>query len=420
MNKQNQEDTNQTSIINLQISEPQLMSRKASSFVDLEYAKREANLLLSGENADSELKKNLLFEEKSVTIFNLYGHLCQPIDYLYMFLGTIGCIGSGIAMPIMAYLTSDIFSDIGNTSESITSDQIQNMREIVRKTMDKQVKRFLLFGAISFVCNFLNVCFWTLLGERCIHQMKRNYFTTILSQEQGWFDAHNAFEFSTKVQAQLEQVEMGIGDKFGIILMMLSQCVSGLIIAFITSWKITLVMLCVSPFIIGVLLFMVNSMRIGIIMGRKTYEKAGGIAEEMLYNIKTVASFSNFEFEQKRFNEKIEICYILDLATVFKLGISIGLLVFFLNSSMALAMAYGRTLIRKEINNNKGRDFTGGDVITVTFCTLMAIMGFGLIAPNVKIIQESCSASSDYFTLYERKPAMDLSQSIEKPPIGIL
>ena len=294
------------------------------------------------------------------------------------------------------------------------------MREIVRKTMDKQVKRFLLFGAISFVCNFLNVCFWTLLGERCIHQMKRNYFTTILSQEQGWFDAHNAFEFSTKVQAQLEQVEMGIGDKFGIILMMLSQCVSGLIIAFITSWKITLVMLCVSPFIIGVLLFMVNSMRIGIIMGRKTYEKAGGIAEEMLYNIKTVASFSNFEFEQKRFNEKIEICYILDLATVFKLGISIGLLVFFLNSSMALAMAYGRTLIRKEINNNKGRDFTGGDVITVTFCTLMAIMGFGLIAPNVKIIQESCSASSDYFTLYERKPAMDLSQSIEKPPIGIL
>ena len=52
--------------------------------------------------------------------------------------------------------------------------------------------------------------------------MKRNYFTTILSQEQGWFDAHNAFEFETKVKAQLEQVEMGIGDKFGQILMMLS------------------------------------------------------------------------------------------------------------------------------------------------------------------------------------------------------
>ena len=46
----------------------------------------------------------------------------------------------------------------------------------------------------------------------------------------------------------------------------------------------------------------------------------------------------------------------------------------------------------------------------------MAIIGFGLIAPNFKIIQESCAASSDYFILYEREPAMDFSQSLEKPP----
>ena len=417
MNNPTEENqTQQSSINKFPIAEPEKMSRKNSTYVDLEQAKRDADILLSGEKADNELKKNLLFEEKSISVFHLYTHLSQPIDYFYMILGTIGCIGAGISMPIMAYLSSEVFSDIGNTSESISQDDIQKMKEIVKKTMNKQIKRVLIFGIISFVCNFLNVCFWSLVGQRCIHQMKRNYFTTILSQEQGWFDAHNAFEFATKVQAQLEQVEMGIGDKFGQILMMLSQCVSGFVIAFITSWKITLVMLCVAPFIIGVILFMVNSMRIGIIMGRKTYEKAGGIAEEMLYNIKTVASFSNFEFEQKRFNEKIEICYQLDLATVFKLGISIGLLIFFLNSSMTIAMAYGRTLVKNDFNNNKGRDFTGSDVMTVTFSTLMAIMGFGLIAPNVKIIQESCTASSDYFTLVEREPAMDFKQSVEKPP----
>jgi ABC-type multidrug transport system fused ATPase/permease subunit len=81
-------------------------------------------------------------------------------------------------------------------------------------------------------------------------------------------------------------------------------------------------------------------MKTGIIMGRKTYEKGGGIAEEMLYNIKTVASFSNFEFEQKRFNEKIEVCYQLDLATVFKLGLAIGCLIFFLNSTQAISLSY--------------------------------------------------------------------------------
>ena len=35
---------------------------------------------------------------------------------------------------------------------------------------------------------------------------------------------------------------------------------------------------------------------------------------------------------------------------------------------------------------------------------------------NIKIIQESAIAASDYFTLYEREPQMDFSQSIETPP----
>ena len=416
MNEKNKEDIYQTSTIQFPVKEPQPLSRKSSTFVDLEMVKKEAGKLLSGENADNELRKNLLFEEKSISIFYLYYHLCKPINYIYMILGTIGCIGAGISMPIIAYLTSDLFSEIGNTSESTTPEQISEMKEIVKKAMNKQVKRFLLFGVLSFICNFLNICFWTLVGERCIHQLKRNYFKTILSQEQGWFDSHNAFEFATKVQAQLEQVEMGKRDKFAQIIMMTTQCVAGLVIAFITSWKITLIMLCVAPFVIGVLIFMVNSMRMGIIMGRKIYEKAGGIAEEVLYNIKTVASFSNFEFEQKRFNEKIEIVYQLDLDTVFKLGLSIGLLIFFFNSMMIISLSYGRTLIKKDFNNNKGRDFSGADVITVSFCTLMAITGFGTIAPNIKIVQESCTASSDYFTLVEREPAMDFAQSIEKPP----
>ena len=56
----------------------------------------------------------------------------------------------------------------------------------------------------------------------------------ILGQEQGWFDQNNAFEFATKVQAQLEQVEQGIGDKLGNIFMSIAQCVTGFIIAFIT------------------------------------------------------------------------------------------------------------------------------------------------------------------------------------------
>ena len=82
MNNQNHKRNIHDSRLNFKLPEPQKMSRKSSTYVDLEMAKIEADKLLSGENAENELKKNLLYEEKSITIFQLCSHLGRPIDYL--------------------------------------------------------------------------------------------------------------------------------------------------------------------------------------------------------------------------------------------------------------------------------------------------------------------------------------------------
>ena len=47
---------------------------------------------------------------------------------------------------------------------------------------------------------------------------------------------------------------------------------------------------------------------------------------------------------------------------------------------------------------------------------MIGLIGLGTGAPNLKVIQEACTATSDYFTLYEREPQIDHSQSVEKPP----
>ena len=370
--------------------------------------------------ADNELKKHLLFEQKDISVFRLLCHLSKDLDRGLMVLAAIGSIGAGIAMPLIAYLSGSMFSDVGDTTAwQDTSDPVylKMMRDAINDAMNTLIYRFLWVGAIMLVAHFMNVTFWTYTSLRQVLQMKENYFTVILKQEQGWFDAHNAFEFATKVQAQLEQVEMGLGEKFGNVIMSLAQMIAGFVIAFTTSWKLTLIMLCIAPLIIGDVLYLVNALRSGIIMGRKTFEKAGGIAEEMLYNIKTVTSFANFDYEMKRFNKKIETCFMLDKGTVLRMAGAICGLIFFMNSTFVVAFLYGRRLIlHNEKNSNTGKPFTGGNVMTVIFSTVMAIMSIGLIAPNLKIIQEACIASSDYFTLYERKPEIDLSRSFDKPP----
>ena len=392
---------------------------KPSEEVPIEENKEDELPAMPEQDPDKDLKKNLMFEQKNISAFQLYCHLSAKLEIIFMILGAIGSLGAGCAGPLMTLLFGDSLNDFGSVEggqvdyDTLTPEQQKEFDAAILggfgDTMDKMVKKFLYIGVGMFCAEFLNNCMWNLAGLRQIFHLKEKYFATILKQEQGWFDSNNAFEFATKVQAQLEQIELGLGDKFALILQMVAQLICGLVIAFISSWKLTLVMLCIAPFILICIMYLVTSMKRAIFLSRKTYEYAGGIAEEMLYNIKTVASFANFDFETQRFNRYVDKVHEYETEKAFKLGISIGGIVFFLNFTFVAAVLYGRKLV-------DDGDMKGGDVMKVIFSTIMAIMSLGSIAPNIKIIQEAAAASSDYFTLYERKPQIDTSESTFRPP----
>ena len=397
-----------------------------------------------------EKKSNLLFEEKQVSAFKLYCHLSEGYEILLMFLGTIAALGAGVAAPLMCYLFGDMANDF--TAANVDEDQVEILerlmdckneeevaavaeynadkvwaytifyrqaKEMFKKfddNVDDLVRKLLIIGACMFFAFGFEKFLWCYVGMRQMHHLKEKYFAVILRQEQGWFDANNAYEFSTKVQAQFEQITLGVGEKFGLTLQAISQIIVGLIIAFYKSWLLTLVMLALSPTIFACVLFLVCSLRKPMIGSRKMYEKAGGAAEEMLYNIKTIASFSNFEFEIHRFNRMIDIVHYFDRQKALRLGLSIGGVLFFIYLTFFVALLYARKLIGDEVwNDNSSSPFTLGDTVTVVFSTLIAILSIGITAPNIKIIQESAIAASDYFTLYERVPEMDFSQSVETP-----
>ena len=202
-----------------------------------------------------------------------------------------------------------------------------------------------------FVCNFLMMFLWSYIAMRQIRRLKTNYFRIILNQEQGWFDENNAFEFATKVQAQLEQIELGLGDRLGQFIMMFVELIAGFVVAFISSWKLALIFLTSFPFIIAGALIMTFTLSKNLIASRKTYEIAGGIAEELLYNIKTVTSFVNFDYEINRFGELIDKVEAIDKKRAFISGISIGIIIFGIFFGYTVTLLYARKIIRDNLND---------------------------------------------------------------------
>ena len=369
------------------------------------------------EKSEKEQKKNsLLFDQKDISPIKLYCHLSGKLEIIFMILGFIGSIGAGSAGPLISLLNGSTVNNFRDSTITYTGSKDVIMDEL-KKEIDKKVRLYLIMGTVMFIANFIMTFMWALSALRQMHHLKEKYFATILKQEQGWFDENNAYEFSTKVQAQLEQIELGVGDKFGVVVQLTAQVIAGLIIAFITSWKLTLVMLVVTPFTAISFMIMMKTLKSSIILSRKTYEKAGGVAEEILYNIKTVSSFVNFDFEMERFGALIDEVHVYNVDKAYKVGRSVGAAIAFSHSSFAIAILYGKKLIIDgEISSRTGDPFTVGDILVAVYSTLLAIMSISNIAPNIKIIQESALASSDYFTLYEREPKINLKESILKPP----
>ena len=186
--------------------------RKTSSRMELEKAYYQADLLLNEEN-DSTIDKESMFEIKHVSIFKFYYHLFEPIDWVYFIFGILGTLACGFFAPIILYINSNVFSSVGNTSEnrgSMTEEEIMKLK--VKESYNSNIKKDFIYGSVVFATEFIGFFFFGLMSTRCLYNFKKKYFSTILSQEQAWFDSVNIYEFATKIQTQLEYIEQGMGD----------------------------------------------------------------------------------------------------------------------------------------------------------------------------------------------------------------
>ena len=151
-----------------------IFNRANTTYFDIEKAHYEAELLLE-DDEETYQRNQFLFERKHISIFKFYFHLFEPIDYLYLVLALIGCLIRGLASPVMTYLNATVFSDIGNTSESRTSLSAEELMKLtVKETMESNIKKQLVCGAISFVGTINAYFFFGLISTRCLRNFKKN------------------------------------------------------------------------------------------------------------------------------------------------------------------------------------------------------------------------------------------------------
>ena len=349
-------------------------------------------------------------QEKSVSLCKLIYHLSGPKEKLLIILGTLGSIVSAVSGPIMSYLFGGAINDFSDIQDLAKDDpNYENKISQFESNIKDVYTRYLILGAILFCSNFLQQFSWQFSAFFQIYKLKHNYFSLLMEQEQGYFDKCNAFELVTKVQTQLEQIELGLGEKFGFVIQKIFTVISGIALSFIVNWILSLIVLSVAPLTIFLIFCFTASLKKNAKTTKEAYEKAGGIAEEILYNIQTILSFGNFEFEKNRFNRNIDAVFDADKAKALKYGISQSLMGFSTYIAFTVAIFYGKKLMEDNVDKDEKDKFKVGDMLTVILNTNTAVWSFTTIAPNLKIIIDATNSAYDYFELLTRQPKIHFS-----------
>lgn len=107
----------------------------------------------------------------------------------------------GGAFPLFSLFVGNSLNDFGE----------QTTRSELKDSVTSSSIKMIYAGLFNMLGSFLCIYFSILCGIETSKNIKTDYFRSLLRQEQGFYDSGNAYEFSTKVQAQLKQISLGLG-----------------------------------------------------------------------------------------------------------------------------------------------------------------------------------------------------------------
>ena len=194
--------------------------------------------------------------------------------------------------------------------------------------------------------------------------------------------------------------------------------ITSLIISLLVNWKLGLVLLILFPVLVILGYFIQKEIEEGSEKSSKDYEKAGGIAEEILYNFKTVSSFFNYKFEINRYNSVLKNALSSGTQRALRTGFFIGILYFILHLTYVVAIWLSSNLIiNYDKSNISGRTILPGDVIVVLNSIIMSALFLTEGIPNLKAVLEACVAAHDFYELRNRNPQIFKSNYSSKPDL---
>nr|XP_016507212.1 PREDICTED: ABC transporter B family member 2-like [Nicotiana tabacum] len=321
-----------------------------------------------------------------VSLLKLFS-FADVYDYFLMFFGSIGACVHGASVPVFFIFFGKLINIIGLAYLF----PAETSHKVAKYALD-----FVYLSVVVLFSSWIEVACWMHSGERQAAKMRMAYLKSILNQDISLFDTEaSTGEVISAITSDIIIVQDAISEKVGNFMHYVSRFFAGFTIGFIRVWQISLVTLSIVPLIAlagGIYAYIATGL---IARVRKSYIKAGEIAEEVVANVRTVQAFTGEEKAVKSYKGALLNTYKYGKKAGLAKGMGLGTLHCVLFLSWSLLVWFTSIIVHKNIAN-------GGDSFTTMLNVVIAGLSLGQAAPDITAFLRAKSAAYPIFEMIER------------------
>ncbi|KAG0499630.1 hypothetical protein HPP92_004321 [Vanilla planifolia] len=328
--------------------------------------------------------------EQTVAYYELFS-FADRFDLLLMASGSLGAVVHGSAMPIFFLFFGDLVNGFGKNQNNLTK---------MTDEVSKYALYFVYLGLVVCVSSYAEIACWMYTGERQSGKLRRKYLEAVLKQDVGFFDTDartGDIVFSISTDTLL--VQEAISEKVGNFIHYLSTFLAGLVVGFISAWRLALLSVAVIPgiaFAGGLYAYTLTGLTS---KSRESYANAGIIAEQAIAQVRTVYSFAGESKTLNSYSDAIQLTLKLGYKAGMAKGLGIGCTYGIACMSWALVFWYAGVFIR-----NGQTD--GGKAFTAIFSAIVGGMSLGQSFSNLGAFSKGKAAGYKLMEIIRQKTSI--------------
>ncbi|KAF7232940.1 hypothetical protein EG68_09377, partial [Paragonimus skrjabini miyazakii] len=216
-------------------------------------------------------------------------------ELAYIICGCVCCVIVGASQPSFALLYSEVFQIFA----------LRNNPPLMRSSVQLVSGLMVLIGVLRFLSTLGEGYFFGVSGERLTRRVRCMLFQAILNQELAWFDLskNQPGSLTARLATEASKIKSLSGSQLGFIIEAGVLVTMSFTIAFIYSWKLTLLMMAFIPLFVLSGMLQIKRMR-----GDSHSEidnSSMGIAQEAISTERTVFALNLERYFYDRFKQSL-------------------------------------------------------------------------------------------------------------------